>query len=174
MCQLNLLAGRYLSLFVRLITFLLTHSPPVVTISGRDISFFSRASNPCLIWNQASKSFEGYICKIAYSYEHDRPGIHFLFQSQQMTLHRHLQFKAYAWMIILLSKFSQHSTNIWVIVWWLSDMPTLTLPTSGQFWDKHFQVNPSSEMPTLVTLEVLTFLFMFLLLFDVNLLESEC
>ena len=31
---------------------------------------------------------------------------------------------------------------------WLSEMPTLRLPTSRQFWGRHFQVNPSSEMPT--------------------------
>ena len=56
---------------------------------------------------------------------------------------------------------------------WLSEMPTLKLPISGQFWGRHFQVNPSSEMPTPVILNVLTFfLFIFLLLFDVNVLET--
>ena len=32
-------------------------------------------------------------------------------------------------------------------VWWLSEMPSLRLPTTGQLWGRHFQVNPSSEAP---------------------------
>ena len=51
---------------------------------------------------------------------------------------------------------TDNDQRLFLVWWWVSrlpsEMPTSELPTSRQIWGRHYNNNPSSEMPTLVIL----------------------
>ena len=92
----------------------------------------------------------------------DTPHLHSSFPSYQMQNFLLMQFfeKKNTWLRVEELSCPSFQRCPWCMMnynnfWLPSEMPTSELPTSRQIWGRHYNNNPSSEMPTLVILPYL-------------------